>query len=60
MQDVLGFGADCRMNLPGTALGNWRWRCAARYLNDEVARRLADETRFYGRGRIAGQIEADR
>jgi len=54
-QDVLGFGADCRMNFPGIGMGNWRWRCAARYLNDAVAGRLADETRFYGRGRVPGQ-----
>jgi len=49
MQDVLGFGEDCRMNLPGTAQGNWRWRCAERFIDAGVARRLADETRFYGR-----------
>ncbi|HPS37813.1 MAG TPA: 4-alpha-glucanotransferase [Candidatus Cloacimonadota bacterium] len=26
MQDVLGLGAEARMNIPGTALGNWQWR----------------------------------
>lgn len=26
MQDVLGLGVDARMNIPGTALGNWQWR----------------------------------
>ncbi len=26
MQDLLGLGADARMNLPGVAEGNWRWR----------------------------------
>ncbi|MEZ5297968.1 MAG: 4-alpha-glucanotransferase [Ilumatobacteraceae bacterium] len=26
MQDVLVLGADARMNIPGTAAGNWRWR----------------------------------
>jgi len=26
MQDLLGLGADSRMNIPGTAEGNWRWR----------------------------------
>lgn len=26
MQDILGLGADARMNTPGTALGNWQWR----------------------------------
>lgn len=26
MQDILGLGASARMNVPGTALGNWQWR----------------------------------
>jgi 4-alpha-glucanotransferase len=26
MQDLLGLGADSRMNTPGTVVGNWRWR----------------------------------
>ena len=24
MQDLLGFGSDCRMNTPGTSEGNWQ------------------------------------
>jgi len=49
MQDVLGFGNDCRMNRPGTSDGNWRWRCAPRYINAENAKWLKDETGFYNR-----------
>ncbi|MDF1614787.1 4-alpha-glucanotransferase [Desulfurivibrio dismutans] len=49
LQDVLGFGSDCRMNVPGTAEGNWRWRVAGRFLTDEVAAQLRDETKFYNR-----------
>jgi 4-alpha-glucanotransferase len=26
MQDILGLDALSRMNVPGTALGNWQWR----------------------------------
>jgi len=26
LQDVLGFGTQARMNVPGTAAGNWGWR----------------------------------
>lgn len=26
MQDILGLDSDARMNIPGTALGNWQWR----------------------------------
>ncbi len=51
MQDLLGFGADCRMNRPGTVTGNWGWRCAERFLTGELAQRLREETEFYGRGR---------
>lgn len=49
LQDVLGFGADCRMNTPGTCDGNWRWRCAPRFINENIKRRLRDESEFYGR-----------
>lgn len=51
MQDILGFGGDCRMNLPGTAQGNWCWRCAERFFTQEVAKRLREECEFYGRRR---------
>jgi len=27
LQDLLNLGADARMNIPGQAEGNWRWRC---------------------------------
>ena len=27
LQDLLNLGADSRMNIPGRASGNWRWRC---------------------------------
>ena len=26
LQDVLDLGTEARMNLPGTAEGNWKWR----------------------------------
>ena len=49
LQDLLGFGADCRMNTPSTSSGNWRWRCASRFLDDALASRLREEVTFYGR-----------
>lgn len=49
LQDILGFGEDCRMNTPGTGNGNWRWRCASHFLNEEIAERLLHITRFYNR-----------
>lgn len=49
MQDILGFGNDCRMNKPSTATGNWTWRCAPQYLTTQLAGWLRDQTTFFGR-----------
>jgi 4-alpha-glucanotransferase len=49
MQDILGFGEDCQMNRPGVPTGNWRWRCAPRFLNTDVEQQLFDLTVFYNR-----------
>ncbi len=49
MQDVLGFGSDCRMNLPASTKGNWRWRLAERFLTRDVAENLRSEAKFYAR-----------
>ncbi|MEW6221430.1 MAG: 4-alpha-glucanotransferase [Thermodesulfobacteriota bacterium] len=49
LQDVLGFGSDCRMNTPSVPKGNWRWRCAPWLLTAELAAALRDEAEFYGR-----------
>lgn len=57
LQDVLGFGADCRMNMPSIPEGNWVWRCADRFLSDEVIHYLQEETGFYGRGRRTDPLE---
>ncbi len=49
MQDLLGFGNDCRMNTPSTSRGNWRWRCHGRYFSPELADSLARRCRLFGR-----------
>ena len=49
IQDILGFGADCRMNTPGTGSGNWVWRCAPRFIIDELAEYLRYMTVTYNR-----------
>ncbi len=41
LQDVLGLGSEARMNIPGTATGNWQWRCRASDLSPAVALTLA-------------------
>ncbi len=49
MQDVLGLGAEARMNTPATIEGNWRWRMRPDQLNSEIASRLYALNRIYGR-----------
>jgi len=44
MQDLLGLGPEARMNVPGTASGNWTWRFRWEQLDADLAdrcRRLA-------------------
>jgi 4-alpha-glucanotransferase len=49
LQDVLGLGSAARMNTPGTAEGNWRWRFARGDLTEELAARLRRTTAENGR-----------
>jgi 4-alpha-glucanotransferase len=49
MQDVLGLGTEARMNLPSTIGNNWRWRMTEDQLRPELAVRLRDMNRMYGR-----------
>jgi 4-alpha-glucanotransferase len=49
LQDVLNLGNDARMNLPGRADGNWRWRCTDEMLARACFDWLRDLTRGSGR-----------
>jgi 4-alpha-glucanotransferase len=49
MQDILGLGAEARMNDPSKPDGNWRWRLAEIPLDSKLAGRLRAMTRIYGR-----------
>jgi 4-alpha-glucanotransferase len=49
LQDVLDLGAEARMNVPGRAEGNWRWRWADGALSEHAFRRLAELTSKSGR-----------
>ncbi|HMN77465.1 MAG TPA: 4-alpha-glucanotransferase [Burkholderiaceae bacterium] len=49
LQDVLGLGAEARMNLPGQPDGNWTWRCEEAQLKAGQAKQLAELVRLYGR-----------
>ncbi|WP_117590979.1 4-alpha-glucanotransferase [Haloprofundus halophilus] len=44
--DLLGLGSEARFNTPGTAEGNWSWRCTYEGLDESVAERLRDVTDF--------------
>ena len=36
LQDLLNLGREARMNVPGCAEGNWRWRCTQQMLSDSA------------------------
>jgi 4-alpha-glucanotransferase len=48
-QDVLGLGSEARMNTPGTAGGQWRWRLRPGELTAAHAKRLRRLTASAGR-----------
>jgi 4-alpha-glucanotransferase len=53
LQDVLGLGSEARMNTPGVADGQWRWRFEWRQLQDWQARRLRQISAVHGRNGLS-------
>lgn len=51
VQDLLGLGSWARMNVPGTARGNWEWRLKERQLGPALAERLGLLSETYERRR---------
>jgi len=49
LQDLLGLGSRARMNVPGTAAGNWSWRLDEAELTPAVAEQIGKLTALYGR-----------
>jgi 4-alpha-glucanotransferase len=49
LQDLLNLGVEGRMNVPGMAAGNWRWRCSEEMLNSSLFERLRALTSSVGR-----------
>src|SRR5262245_6446149 len=45
LQDVLNLGTEARMNKPGSAEGNWRWRCTDEMLSAQGFDSLKNLTR---------------
>jgi 4-alpha-glucanotransferase len=64
LQDLLNLGREARMNVPGRAQGNWRWRCTQDMLSDSVFEWLRDLTKQSNRFEAAlsphdgGQVQA--
>jgi 4-alpha-glucanotransferase len=50
-QDLCGYGSDTRMNVPGKADGNWRYRATYGALSSLNAQYLLDLNNTYGRNR---------
>lgn len=44
LQDILGLSADQRMNIPGEATGNWKWRVLPGQISSDIRDRLAKYT----------------
>jgi len=49
LQDVLNLGKEARMNQPGSAQGNWRWRLTDKMLSASAFQSLRDLTRASAR-----------
>ena len=49
LQDLLNLGKEARMNVPGRAEGNWRWRCTEDMLSTPAFQWLRDLTKTSNR-----------
>ena len=65
LQDLLNLGSEARMNRPGSAVGNWRWRSTDEMLSEPAFNWLRELTRESRRLSTAintseGQAQVDR
>lgn len=49
LQDLFGLGSGARMNIPGTAFGNWEWRFTWNMVDIDLAAKVRDQIEQYGR-----------
>jgi len=49
VQDILGLGGKARMNTPGTAEGNWKWRLPGPRIKENIVKKLKKLTETYDR-----------
>jgi 4-alpha-glucanotransferase len=62
LQDLLNLGAESRMNVPGRASGNWRWRSQEDMLADRAfdwLRELTETSKRSGAGVALQQVEME-
>ena len=63
LQDLLNLGAEARMNIPGSASGNWRWRSPEYTLshpNFQWLRELTETAKRSGREMTSQKAELER
>lgn len=51
IQDYLGLGTEARINIPSTLGTNWKWRMLPGQFTGELAAKMSDMTKLYGRAR---------
>lgn len=49
LQDLFRLGSEARMNVPGIAFGNWGWRFTWDMVAQDLAGRLREQIKCYGR-----------
>ncbi len=59
VQDVLGLGSEARMNTPGIADGNWRWKLVPGQLEPGAGAMIRDLAGIFGRLPGQGMSELD-
>jgi 4-alpha-glucanotransferase len=60
LQDLLNLGNEARMNVPGRADGNWRWRCTVDMLSDDAFERIRNLTKSSNRFGAMGTSNIDK
>lgn len=51
MQDYLELGTEARINTPSTLGNNWKWRMNREQMTQELAAKICEMTKLYGRAR---------
>jgi 4-alpha-glucanotransferase len=49
LQDLIGLGSEARMNIPGSAFGNWGWRFTWDMVSPDLTTKVREQLECYGR-----------